>query len=207
MFAVARHAGEHRAPESCRRPVSDTGAFVRRDIGRKQGANRSCQWAASGERATVVGGMTGAAISDAGESRSLLYRFRREACLFGAHDGGDRMSVGQGKHEEHTDANADQTVDEYALKIEVSHPFDQRSSDSLGEYVSTSVHGDLTTPGNNENGLSRCRVGFGLLGEPPQRGDAPAFVRCLLRVLIMISLILQRGISCPGVYGTGPTLI
>jgi hypothetical protein len=34
-----------------------------------------------------------------------------------------------------------------------------------------------------------------------------ALVRCLLGVLIMISLIVQRGISCPEVYGTGPTLI
>jgi hypothetical protein len=96
--------------------------------------------------------------------------------------------------------------------IKVSQPFDRRSSDFLGEYVSTSVHCDLTTPGNNENGLSRCRVASGggyllALGAPLQRSDAPAFVRCLLRVLIMICLIVQRGISCPGVYGTGPTLI
>ena len=35
----------------------------------------------------------------------------------------------------------------------------------------------------------------------------PAFVRCLLRVLIMISFIMQRGISCPGVYGTCPNMI
>src|ERR1700729_4550954 len=102
MLALARHAGPHRAPESRRRPASDAGTFVRRDVGRKQGAKRSCQWAASGERATVVGGVTGAAISDAGESRSPLYRFRREACLFGAHDGGDRVSGGEGEGGENT---------------------------------------------------------------------------------------------------------
>jgi hypothetical protein len=89
--------------------------------------------------------MTRAAVSDAGESRSLLYRLRREACLFGASDGGDRISVGQGEREERTDASADQTVDEYALMIKVSQPFDRRSSDFLGENVSTCVHGDLSS--------------------------------------------------------------
>ena len=96
MRAVARHAVTHRPPESCWRPVADTGRLVRGYVRPIKGAEGGAERSAARVGRSVFSGVTDRAVADRRQRRAALDQGYGERPRIGPCDAANRPAVDHG---------------------------------------------------------------------------------------------------------------